>query len=404
MKIRIFVAVIILAATHHLQVLAQTYDTNNDVVQTFAGSGIPGYIDGQGQETEFSNPSEIVADTFGNLYVWDSGNRLIRRITTNATVSTFIGGGTQLEGYGTNVSFSSYSSVGLIAIDHSNTIWTTASYVGFTYLLRITPDTYGLIENAGLSNLTTSSGLCFDSANNLYYSGGNRVYRYNPNTGISQVFVGSGVSGHLDGNGIFTEFSTPGALVCDQADNIYVYDSAYLRKIDQAQNVTTITNLFNGTPQAVDNTGNIIGVGGTSGTSYVFKLTTTTNFVLYAGTTSFSPGNYTNGPGNLARFNTPSGACLSQGSIFVADSGNQRIRQISFNPQPQVISAGNLGFAMYPGVTITGIVGRTYQIQSSPDLNAWTPRGSILLTSSPFLWIDQNPVAGNQFYRALLLP
>ena len=48
---------------------AQTYDTNNDVVQTFAGAGIPGYIDGQGQSTEFSSPSSIVADNSGNLYV-----------------------------------------------------------------------------------------------------------------------------------------------------------------------------------------------------------------------------------------------------------------------------------------------------------------------------------------------
>ena len=43
-------------------------------------------------------------------------------------------------------------------------------------------------------------------------------------------------------------------------------------------------------------------------------------------------------------------------------------------------------------------------VQSSPDMSAWTTRATILLTSSPYLWIDQNPVSGNQFYRALLLP
>jgi hypothetical protein len=121
-------------------------------------------------------------------------------------------------------------------------------------------------------------------------------------------------------------------------------------------------------------------------------------------TTSFSSGTYTNGAGNLARFNNPSGACLSQGSIFVADSGNQRIRQISFNPQSQIVSGANLGIGTYAGVTITGVVRRTYQIQSSPDLNTWTSRATLLLTSSPYLWIDQNPISGNNFYRALLLP
>ena len=48
---------------------AQTYDTNNEVVSTFAGYGIPGYVDGQGQLTAFSSPNQVVADTASNLYV-----------------------------------------------------------------------------------------------------------------------------------------------------------------------------------------------------------------------------------------------------------------------------------------------------------------------------------------------
>jgi hypothetical protein len=58
----------------------------------------------------------------------------------------------------------------------------------------------------------------------------------------------------------------------------------------------------------------------------------------------------------------------------------------------------------YPGVQITGAIGRTYQIQSSPDMNTWNPVATVLLNSSPYLWIDRNPVAGNKFYRAVLLP
>ncbi|MGH7954100.1 MAG: hypothetical protein ACREFE_19570 [Limisphaerales bacterium] len=41
---------------------AQTYDTNGDYVQTFAGSGFSGYFDGVGQLTMFNNPNAIVAD------------------------------------------------------------------------------------------------------------------------------------------------------------------------------------------------------------------------------------------------------------------------------------------------------------------------------------------------------
>lgn len=380
---------------------AQSYDTNNDTVSTFAGNSIPGYIDAQGQLAEFSSPSQIVSDTASNLYVWDGGNYRIRKITPNATVSTLVGGGSDFTGYGTNVSLSAYSSIGTMAIDHNNTIWVLASYISYTYFLNIQTNGIVSIQNggSGLTNLSTSSGICFDSQNNLYYSGGNRIWKYYPPSGNLQVYAGSGVSGHLDGNGIYTEFSSPSALICDEANNIYVQDGGYVRKIDQSQNVTTITNAV-GNLMAVDNSGNIIFVNGNS----ISKLTVTTNVLIYAGTTSYSPGTYTNGIGILARFNNPSGACLSQGSIFVADTGNYRIRQISFNPQSQIVSGANLGIGTFAGVTVTGIVGRTYQIQSSPDLNAWTTRTTILLTSSPYLWIDQNPVSGNKFYRAVLLP
>jgi hypothetical protein len=145
-------------------------------------------------------------------------------------------------------------------------------------------------------------------------------------------------------------------------------------------------------------------VVGNSGNSYIYEQTVTTNVEFFAGTPFFSSGSYTNGPGNLARFNNPSWACLSQGMIFVADRDNHRIRQISFNPQPQIVTGANLAIGNYIGLTISGIVGRTYQIQTSPDMNSWSPKTSILLTSTPYLWFDQNPIASNKFYRALLLP
>jgi hypothetical protein len=37
-------------------------------------------------------------------------------------------------------------------------------------------------------------------------------------------------------------------------------------------------------------------------------------------------------------------------------------------------------------------------------MNTWNPVATVLLNSSPYLWIDQNPIAGNKFYRAVMLP
>jgi hypothetical protein len=420
-KLILLLAIVALA---RWRVDAQIYDTNNEVVSTFAGFGIPGYVDGQGQLTAFSSPNQIVSDTASNLYVWDSGNHLIRKITPDATVSTLAGGGTFFEGYGTNVSFS-WGNAGSMAIDHANNLWLVLvnGYGGYPYLLTIGTNGYVSIDNGGFTNLGTASGLCFDSANNLYYSGGNQIYRYNPNNGSVQVIAGSGIYGNYDGQGpLFSAFSNPTALACDQADNIYVWDggNVTVRRIDQSQNVTTIVgngNYYNSSVDGVgtnaifngvlslfsDNAGNIYFVCG----SCIRKMDAQTNVVTLAGIFPFnygSPAGYANGPGNIARFNNASGGCLSQGMIFVADTGNNRIRNIAFNPQPQVTPPASLQLNTYPGLQITGTIGRTYQIQTSPDLSSWTTAATLLLNSSPYLWIDQNPVSGNKYYRAVLLP
>jgi hypothetical protein len=419
MKTKIITAFIIVVSSLAWQSQAQIYDTNNEMVQTFAGYGIPGYVDGQGQLTAFSSPNQIVSDTASNLYVWDNGNQRIRKITPDATVSTLAGGGTIFDGYGTNVSFS-WGTVGSMVMDHANTIWMVIAngYNGNPYLLTIGTNGYVSIVNGGLINLGTASGLCFDSVNNLYYSGGNRIYRYNPNNGSVQAIAGSGISGNYDGQGtLFSAFNNPTVLACDQADNLYVWDSgnATVRRIDQFQNVTTIagnanyyysngdgvgTNTtFNGVMSMFpDNAGNIYFVCG----SCVRKMDAQTNVVTLAGI--FYQNSYANGPGNLARFNSASGGCFSQGMVFIADTGNNRIRNITFNSQPQVLPPANLQLNTYPGLQINGVIGRTYQIQSSPDLNGWTTTATLLLNSSPYLWIDQNPVSGNKYYRAVMLP
>jgi sugar lactone lactonase YvrE len=219
---------------------AQIYDTNNDVVSTFAGYGIPAYVDGQALLTAFNNPSQIVSDTSSNLYVWDNGNQRVRKITPDRTVSTYVGGGSYFEGSGTNVSLN-WGQISAMAIDHANQLWLVMAnsyYGGNTYLLNVDTTGFVSIVNGGLTNLTSSSGICFDSANNLYYSGGNRIYRYNSSTGTVAPFAGSGISGYFDGQGtLLTAFSNPTALACDQADNIYVWDSGNqrIRRVDQQQ-------------------------------------------------------------------------------------------------------------------------------------------------------------------------
>jgi sugar lactone lactonase YvrE len=419
MKIKTLIGLATIAVVFSWQAVAQTYDTNGDYVQTFAGSGFSGYVDGVGQQTMFNNPNTIVADSHGNLFVWDSQNSMIRKIAPDSTVTTFSGGGNQTTGIGTNVNLPNNLSFGGMTIDRNDTIW-AITFPSSVYLYKITSN--ATVTRTSIS-LSDPLGICADSYDNLYISDQayNKIYRYDTN-GALTVFAGSGNPTYADGNGIFTAFYFPRALATDAANNIYVWDSGnyLIRKIDQSQNVTTFAGKYQinnpitdgiGTNASLhsisgmcfDSFGNLIFTDSALATgSSVRKISPTTNVVTLAG--SFAQNSYTNGAGNLARFNEASGVCVSGGTIYVADTSNQRIRSITNNPVAQPVLPANLQLNTYPGLQIIGMVGRTYQIQTSPDLNSWATKATILLNSSPYLWIDQNPLSGNKFYRALLLP
>lgn len=445
MKAKFTIAVIAVAATLAQQAGAQIYDTNGVVVQTFAGSGFTGYLDGVGQQTMFNYPNAVVADSHGNLLVWDARNARIRLIAPDATVTTFAGGGNQSSGVGTNVNLAPLNIDGgttAMTIDRNDTIWVVngistffngrSGVFGSPLLCKITSGANVTITNLFqvviLGYYHAFAGICPDSLGNIYISDAiaNVIYRYATN-GVLSVFAGSGNPGYADGNGIFTAFMNPAALVADAANNIYVWDSGnyLIRRIDQSRNVTTFagepgfygqqpkqtdgvgTNaIINSISQmCFDASGSLLFVGGDrffySGLC-VREITPATNVITMAG--SFTNSGYANGAGNLARFNRASGICVSGGTIYVADSSNQRVRSITNNPTAQPVLPANLQLDTYPGLRIIGTVGRTYRIESSPDTTNWTTSTTLLLTSSPYLWFDQNPVSGNKFYRAMLLP
>ena len=154
MKIKISIGLVAIAVMFGWQAGAQTYDTNNEVVQTFAGSAFSGYLDGQGQLTMFNNPNAVVSDSQSNLFVWDSSNSRIRKIAPDSTVKTFAGGGNQTSGVGTNVNLSGLTLCSL-AIDRNDTIWMLAGGGGGIFYL------YEITSSATITN--TKPSLFFGS-------------------------------------------------------------------------------------------------------------------------------------------------------------------------------------------------------------------------------------------------
>ena len=112
-------------------------DTNG-IISTLAGSGEAGYSEGQGNSAQFNNPSTLAVDSKGNVYVTDTSNRRIRKITSSGLVSTVAGNGTRGIPTADSVAFKNQigSAYG-ISIDKNDNIY--FSDTGNRVLRKVTP-------------------------------------------------------------------------------------------------------------------------------------------------------------------------------------------------------------------------------------------------------------------------
>ena len=269
---------------------------SDGTVSTFAGSEI-GYQDGPANTAKFSSPSCLAFDTDGNLFVTDSGNNCIRKITPTGAVSTFAGSG--------NV---------------------------------------GYLDGDGIAaEFSLPAGLAFDANGNLFVSEyTNKIRKITP-TGTVTTFAGSGNSGYLDGEGIAAEFAGLDSLVFDGDGNLLVSDSSNdrIRKITPTGTVTTFAGSYNSeevfqdgpantatfynpTGLAFDTDGNLYVTD--TNNSKIRKITPAGIVSTFAGV---EPG-YEDGPANTAKFYNPTGLAFdTYGNLFIADKYNSRIRKIT---------------------------------------------------------------------------
>ncbi|QEM03780.1 hypothetical protein DIU31_009745 [Mucilaginibacter rubeus] len=99
-------------------------DTQGNVT-TLAGSTVPGYLDGKGTAARFSNPTGIVADAGGNIYVAEPINNVVRKVTPNGTVSTFAGIPKRTGNSDGNLTTATFNAPTNIAIDKNGILYVT---------------------------------------------------------------------------------------------------------------------------------------------------------------------------------------------------------------------------------------------------------------------------------------
>ncbi len=219
------------------------------MVTTVAGSG-PGtvygfdgaLVDGPADAARFNDPSDVAIDAEGVLYVTDRLNHVIRRITPDGQVSTFVGTGKPgtTDGVGTAASFELPNR---IAIDEKGNLYVTEGrFLDFgerTYGFRvrkITPDAEvttlagtgepGYRDGPALTaEFDVPIGIDVDTKGNVYVvdSGAHRIRRISPD-GVVSTIAGSGTAGYADGPASEAEFWYPTDIAIGPGGKLYVAD------------------------------------------------------------------------------------------------------------------------------------------------------------------------------------
>ncbi len=260
-------------------------------ITTIAGSGDFGFLNGAGTDARFAFPAAIAVDANGDLFVADTFNHSIRKIsrpiTNNQpwTVTTLAGSGAagNIDGSGGTARFSHPQG---LAVDASGAVYVADSG---NHAIRLVNQTGGVTTLPLTAPLNAPLGLALDSAGDLYIadSGNHLIRKIDTGTGVMTTVAGETL-GFADGAGALAQFQTPAAIAVDQQDHLYVADKSNhaIRKV-------------------VPRTGTVTTVAG-----------------------SGDPGSDT-GVDAQASFNCPVGLLIDEeGAVLVADSLNHRIRRV----------------------------------------------------------------------------
>ncbi len=305
--------------------IADTYNnvirkiSSGGTVSTLAGTGSYGSTDGASTVAEFALPRGIDVGSDGTVYVADTGNSRIRKITASGTVSTLVSSGLSSP-YGVTV----YGSTLYIA-DSGNNALKSVSTSGGT----VTTVTSSLSDPRRMDVATDGSVLYIAD------NGNHRIVSVNTTTGVVNVIAGSGNSGYVEGTGTAAQFENVMGVALD-GNYLYVSDhDAWtvdrIRKINLTTKATTL--IYQDTrqneliyPSGLEIAGDYVyAVNAGMGTIHRFNKNDGDDNSSFAGSDRF--GNV-NGSLDDALFGRPYDMTLADDgdTLYIAD--NNKIRKI----------------------------------------------------------------------------
>ena len=293
------------------------YVNSSGIITTIAGTGANGFSGDGGAATAatFSNPAGVALDASGNVYVADEFNNRIRRFAVGGAISTFAGT-TTYNGDGgpsTKASVEPWS----VAVDSSGNLYIAdrleqrvrkVTPSGTITTLAGTGQAGGGGDNgpANLAALNTPNGVAVDSAGNVYIAdaGNNKIRRVDAATGIITTFAGTGnccyAGTGTGGDGGLATAATlyyPESVAVDGSGNVYFTDAVQSNTSPQAQAVRRVTT--DGKIATWAGGGTTVGFSGDGGSPQQAQFGS--SITLAAG---------------------------SDGSLYIADQSNNRVRKV----------------------------------------------------------------------------
>lgn len=352
------------------------------VIQTYAGSGTPVFSDNTAPTNAgIFFPTDLALDVNNNLYIADLGDSRIRKIS-GGQIGTVAGGTGSLEPFVNAVA----TAVRLngptgIAIDSSNNLYFAEGSIGSGTGHALGDYRIWQINAAGvisvaagngvesfsgdggpasIAQLNAPSNLALDANGNLYFSdtANNRVRKISPGGSITTV-AGTAIAGFSGDSGpaVSAELNGPTGLALDQDGNLYIADTNNNRIRKVLPNGTILSIAGNGNaaffgdgsvaqnaaihaPQgvAIDSAGNLYIAD--TGNQRIRKALQNGTMTTLAGNGSAGAG----GDGGLAaaaQLNQPANVALdAAGNVYVADTGNGAVRKISTSGIISTITSG----------------------------------------------------------------
>jgi uncharacterized protein (TIGR03437 family) len=345
---------------------------------------------GPATNAQLDFPFRLAVDSKGNYYFGDYLTNIVRVVTAaDGNINTLAGSGTfGFQGDGDPAVQAFLSDIHAIAVDSSLNVYLADTHNG--RIRKITPDgkiftiagngSIGYTGDGGAATsaaLSLPSGLAVDSSGNVYVADyGNSTVRKIDAKGNISTIAGTGAWGFTGDGGpaAKAQLAAPYSLAIDSAGNIYVADTgnANIRKITTDGNIQTVVSNVTVNSLAVDSAGSIYYPDPIN--HRVQKILANGSQSTIAGTGR--PGYSGDGGAALnAQFNQPYGIAVgASGKVYVADSGNQIIRLLTpvASSISVVNSASSVGGTIAPGeiVTIYGTgLGPATGVSAKPDAN-----------------------------------